>query len=369
MENSNDIISTDQMIFILALTIISTGILTLPRNLAEAVPYDHWVVLLAGGLAATAVIATQAWIIKLRPGKQYFDILCDALSKPIAYIVSLAYIVYFIGLIGLFTRLFGEVIKVYLLNRTPIEVVNMSILASCIYLSRKGIEVLGRLMTFLFPVVLIVTMFLFFLSFIKADFKNILPIFQISFTEILQSIPVTILSFLGLEVILIFGANLESPKDSMKVTISVVAVTLFYLLIVVVNFAQFGPIQIKRIIWPTLDLFDNIELPGLFVENVQVIVMSAWVITVFTTIAPLYLAGVTMAKSVVNFRDQACLSAPFLPFIYFTSLIPKNLAHLYEITNKFSKYFASIMVVGVPLIVLISLLIQTRLNREVKIGA
>ena len=202
MENNKDIVSTNQMILIIAMAMVGTGILTLPRDLAEAVPYDHWIVLLAGGLVAIVVVSIHAWIIKLEPGKQYFQILCNSLSKPIAYVVGLAYIIYFVVLIGLLTRLFGEVIKVFLLVKTPIEVINISILICCIYLSRKGVEVLGRFVIVLFPVVIIVIIFLFSLSFVKTDFRNLLPVFEITFTEILRSIPITVLSFLGLEMIL-----------------------------------------------------------------------------------------------------------------------------------------------------------------------
>ncbi|HZX21867.1 MAG TPA: endospore germination permease [Clostridia bacterium] len=369
MKDNSDIISINQMIFILALTMISTGILRLPRSLADIVPYDHWIILLAAGLVVTAVIAIYAWIIKLRPGIQYFEILSESLSKPIAYIVALAYIVYFIGLNGLVVRIFGETIKVYLLTRTPIEVINVSLLISCIYLSRKGIEVLGKLSTFLFPIVLTVSVFLFLLSFINTNFRNLLPVFQITPIQVLRGIPVTILSFLGIEVVLFFGANLEKPRESIKATVAVAAVVLFYLLVIVSTFAQFGPMQIKKLVWPTLDLFDTVQIPGLFIENVQVVVMSAWVVAVFTTIAPLYLAGVIITKSVTGFRDQASLAPPFLPLVYFASLIPKNLAHLYEVTDKFTFYFASVMVGAIPLIVLISLLIQARLSKGAKEGA
>jgi hypothetical protein len=49
MKDNSDIISTNQMIFILALAMISTGILRLPRSLADVVPYDHWIILLVTG--------------------------------------------------------------------------------------------------------------------------------------------------------------------------------------------------------------------------------------------------------------------------------------------------------------------------------
>ena len=369
MENNKDIVSMNQMIPVLTLAAISTGILTLPRELADVVPYDHWIILLVAGMVVAAVVAIYAWIIRLKPGRQYFEILCDSLSKPVAYIIFLVYIVYFVILIALLTRLFGEIIKVYLLVRTPIEIINISILASCIYLSRKGVEVLGRMATFLLPITVVITIILAFLSLPKTNFRNLLPVFQITFPEILKGIPVTVLSFLGLEVALFFGVNLEKPRESIKMTIAVAIIVLFYLLVIISTFAQFGPIQMKSIVWPTLDLFDTVEIPGLFIENVQVLVMSTWVIAVFTTIAPLYLAGVIAAKSITGFRDQASLAAPFLPFIYFVSLVPKNLAHLYKIVDGFTRYFAGIMVAGIPLIVLISLLIQARLNKGAKENA
>ncbi|HZK56746.1 MAG TPA: endospore germination permease [Clostridia bacterium] len=363
MEGKKDVISIDQMVSILILTAISTGILSLPRRLAEIVPFDHWIILLASGLGVAVMVAVYAWIIKLKPGEQYFDILTDALSRPGAYIAALLYIVYYIGLIGFVTRIFGEVIKVYLLVKTPIEVINVSILVSCIYLSRKGVEVLGRLSMFVLPIGAVVTVILFLLSLTKTNFRNMLPVFQISPIQVLQGVPATMLSFLGLEVSLFFGSNLEKPKESTRMLIAVAVVVLFYLTVLITAFAQFGPIQMKSLVWPTLDLFDTVDIPGLFIENVQVLVMSTWVMSVFTTIAPLYLSGTIILKSITGFRDQAALAAFFLPFIYFISLIPQNLAHVYKAADGFTRYFASIVVVGVPLIVLISLLVQKRLNK------
>lgn len=365
MKYNNDLISINQMVFILMLTMVGTGILTLPRNLAEAAPYDHWTILLAGGLVAAITTMVYTAIIKLKPGQKYFDILCAALTKPIGYIVGIVCVIYYMGTVGLLLRLFGEVIKVYLLNTTPIEVINASLLLSCIYLCRKGIEVLGRFITLLFPLIIVITIVIFTLSFVKTDFRNLLPVFEISYSEIIKGIPVTILSYIGLEMLLFFSPNLDKPNKSARALIAILAVMLFYLLIVVATFAQFGPIQIKYLVWPTLDLFDTIEIPGLFIENIQVLVMSTWVITVFTTLAPMYLAGVTMLSSITASKDHSYLVAPLLPFIYFFSLVPKNLAHLYLIVDMYNRYFASIIIFLIPLIVLMSLAIQEKLKKGV----
>jgi len=366
MQDNNDIIPIGQMMFILMISIVGTGILTLPRDLAEVVPYDHWLILLAGGLVAIVTILIHGAIIRLKPRKQYFEILCDALTKPIAYIVGLIYVIYLIGFIGLLTRIFGEVIKVYLLINTPIEVINISVLAAAVYLARKGIEVLGRMMEFLFPILAIITVFILALSFTGADFANLFPVFEITPTEILKGAPATIFSFIGIEMILFFGAHLDEPKKATKAYIAVVATLLFYMLVITATIAQFGPIQVKALLWPTLDLFDTIQLPGLFIENVQVIVMSLWVLTIFSTMAPMFLAATVMTESLTGSKDHAYLAAPFLPLIYFVSIITENISKTYEMMNIYTKYVASAMIFVIPLIVLISLVIQKKLRREEK---
>ena len=364
MEDNNDLIPIGQMIFILMLTIVGAGILTLPRDLAVMVESDHWIILLVGGFIALVAVLVHGAIIRLKPRKHYFDILCDALTKPIAYLVGFAYVIYLIIAVGSIVRIFGDGIKMYLLANTPIEVINISMLVTCVYLARKGIEVLGRMLQFLVPILIVLSTFIICLTLTKSDFTNLLPVFQITFQDILKGIPTTVLSFAGFEVLLFFGVFLDKPKKATWGSIAIIVVLIYYISILIATLAQFGPIQMKYLLWPTLDLFDTIELPGLFIENVQVILMSLWVLFTFSSMAPTYLASVVMVKSLTGSRDQAYLAAPLLPFIYFASIIPENIAEAYKIIGIYSKYFASTMTFGIPIIVLVSLVIQKKLGKE-----
>lgn len=363
MEDNNDIIPIGQMIFILVLTMVGTGILTLPRDLAEAVPHDHWLVLLAGGGAAIASTFIHGNIIKLQPREQFFDVLSHGFTRPVAYVLGAIYMLYFLTFCALVTRVFGEVMKAFLFKNTPIEVINVSFLAASVYLGRKGIEVLGRVLEFLIPLLILFIVFIFGLSFIRSDLYNLLPTFQISFNEFIKGIPTTILSFAGYEILLVFGPYLKKPKDATKGYIAVVSVLIFYLLITTATLAQFGPLQVKRLLWPTLDLFDIIETPGLFIENVQVIVMTLWVLTAFTTASPFHLGATIMLKSLTKSKDQAYLSAPLLPIIYFVSIIPESVSETYEFLKACTRYGTTALVFVVPLLLLISLLIQDKMKK------
>lgn len=364
MQNNKDIIPIGQLIFILMLTMVGSGVLTLARNLVEVAPYDYWIIILAGGLVGILFSLICGYIIRLSPRKTYFEILCNSLSKPIAYIVGFAYVLYLTISLGLIVRLFGETMKAFLLESTPIEIIIVGILITSIYLVRQGIEVLGRMLQFLFPIVAVFVTIIFALSFVNSDVSNLLPVFQITFTEVLEGMPVTIFSFIGFEMLLFFGVHLKDPKQATKSYIAVVAVTLFYILAVVATIAQFGPMQTKYLIWPTLDLFDTIELPGLFIENVQVVVMALWILAVFSSIAPMHLAATDMLKSLTGSKDQAYLAPMLLPIIYLFSIVPENLPEVYVVMDLFTKYLVTSMSFLIPLIVLVSLLIQKKVKRE-----
>lgn len=363
MNQNNDRITITQMVFILMLTMVGAGVLSLPRNIAVATAHDHWLVVILGGLAALLASFIHISIIKIKPNMSYFDILSDALTKPMGYVVGVVYIIYFIGFIGLITVIFGNVIKSFLLTFTPIEIIFITILLTSVYICRKGIEVLGRMMELIIPSSTIVIIIIFALSFTGSKLENLLPVFNISFSEIVNGVSITFFSFIGFEILLFFGEYLNEPRKAARVSISIIFITLFYLLVVVSTIAKFGSIQLKHLVWPTLDLFDTIEFPGLFIENVQVAVMALWVIIVFATIAPMFLSANIMLRSIIGSKDHAYLAAPIFSMIYLAAQIPRSISHTYEILDIYTKYFSTLTIFIIPLIVLTSLLIQRKLKR------
>lgn len=367
MYQNNERVSTSQMVSIFILTIVGTGILTLPRSLVEAVGTDGWIVILLGGILTAGLVYLIGCIISRLPGKNYLEILAATITKPVAYVVTGIFIIYALVLNSLLIRIFGEVVKMFLLIRTPIEVIMFSMMLTSIYLVRRGIETLGRMAEMLLPIIIIVNLPLFLLTIQGTDFSNLLPVFQTPFLDIIKAIPIPFFSFLGFEVMLVFGLFYNKPNMAPKSGVyTIVIVTILYLFLNTMVLLRFGKNQIAHMIWPTLSLFKTIEFPGLFIENVEAVVMTLWVSIVFMSVAPFYLSNTLLISHFTGTKDHNMFALPLLPIMYFISLFPDSMASTYYYLDIFTKYASTFIVIVVPIAVLISLAIRKGIGKEGK---
>jgi len=367
MYQNNEKVSTSQMVSIFILTIVGTGILTLPRSLAEAVGTDGWIVILLGGVITTALVYLMSYIVKKLPGMNFMEILTETVTKPVAYVLAGVFILYSLVLNSLLLRIFGEVIKMFLLLRTPIEVIMFSMLLTCIYLVRRGIETLGRLAELLLPIIILLNIPLFLLTIQGTNLSNLLPLFQTPVLDLIKAVPISFFSFLGFELILIFGVFYNKPELAPKSGVyTMIMVTLFYLFLNSMVLASFGTYQTRHLIWPTLSLFKTIEFPGLFIENVESVVMVVWVSIVFMSIAPFYLSKALLLAQISGLRNHNMFALPLLPIMYFISLYPDSMAATYEYLDIFTKYASTFIAIVVPILILMALLIRKGFGKEGK---
>lgn len=353
MYPNNDKISIGQLVNILVLSLIGTGILTLPRDLAEMVGTDGWLVLLAGGIFVMGISYFHGYIIELFPGKALFEILTFTLKKPLAYLLSIFLCIHLLGNAAYVVRIYKTVIKTVLLPRTPGPVIIGMMLLTVIYLVRVGIEPMGRLSNMLFPVSVIMVTILFALTLGDADFSNLRPFLQTPAIRILKSSNVAVFSFLGFELLLIFGVNLNMPERAKKIgPIAIGLVLIFYLLLNMLVLANFGVTQITSLIWPTFNVFKNVEFPGAFIENIELLAMSIWIFTIFMTLAPIYLGAIILISDILDAREFNYLALPILPIVYFIAIYSEGIAEVQGKFTVFSKYTAYPTIIGIPFLIL-----------------
>jgi len=357
---NNDKISIYQLVNIQILAMVGVGILSLPRILSEEVGTDGWIVLLLAGVLAIILSYIYGYIIKSFPGRNWFDILSINLTKPIAYLVTLYFFIHFILIAGFITRVFIAVVKMMLLLRmTPRGVLLLSFLLVVGYMGRKGIETLGRLAEILVVPLGIIILIVFAISWTEVDFNNFLPIFQISFVDIIKGIPKILVSFLGMEVVLIFGEFTNKPEKSSKMF--AIASTVVLILYLILNFSVLGLLgeqQIRYLVWPTITTLETVNLGGVFIENIAVVTMSLWVFIAFTTVAPIYLSGGIMLSNLLQTKEYNYLVLPLLPLLYIISRWSNSIADVYKNLHIINNYTSFGVLVIIPLIVLISMMIR-----------
>jgi spore germination protein len=137
------------------------------------------------------------------------------------------------------------------------------------------------------------------------------------------------------------------------VTWAVIFVTFFYTFVSVVCLSAFGEKSAVKAIWPLMVYIRNINLPGLFIERLDGIILSIWVITVFTTVVTgFYIVTYSFSK-LLNTNEQKQYALPLLIIVYYLALQPSGLAQLYEWGDWGFKYVSTIFIYTIPILALI----------------
>ena len=347
-------ISNMQIALLTVHTIIGVGILSLPSTLAETVGTSGWISLVLSGIIAAVPVIMITKVTEKYRGWNLFEISSYLLGKTLTYITFTLLIINFIGQSAFVIRIFGEVIKMFLLFSTPIEVTIVTMLLTAVFTARGGIETIARLSLLVVPFILIPTLILNVVLIPDLDFTNLLPFFKNNFADVIKSIPATFFSFGGLEFLLVYMYYSKHPKSAMKYNIgAIVTVTVLYLLSFFITLARFGEKGLGVQLWPLLSLAKAIQFPNAFIENVEGIIMAIWVIVVFTTLMSAIFVASVLIRQMFRTEESKYFTLPLLPIIYFFSLIPRNVVLVYSYMQVFTYIFGTFASLIYPILLYI----------------
>ncbi|WP_077369432.1 GerAB/ArcD/ProY family transporter [Anaerosalibacter sp. Marseille-P3206] len=362
--NRKNNISLNQLESLIITSVIGVGILTVPSVAANILGNDGWLVILLGGLLAIPFIYIMNRLNRLYPGRIYYDFGKDIIGPYLFNVINFIYACFFLIIVAFTVRVFAEAIKIFLLNDTPTEVIIITMLFTSSYIARNSIESLARMAVLILPIIIIITLLFTILAIPAIDFTNILPLFKFNFGDlknIFRGVGIVFFSYSGYEIMLIAMAYVGEGKKSVRYSIRAISyVIIIYLVMFFVTLAEFGVYELKREIWPSLSMMREIELPGFFIENVDGLILSAWVLVVFATIGPyLYSLSVILSK-MFNTQKHNIFVLPAIPIIFVLSLIPQNLIEVYTYMEVISKYMGILVVAIFPTILYIIALIKRR---------
>lgn len=353
MERNNDKISSCQLGFILSVTMIGIGILTLPRTLTEEVGPDGWVVLLLAAIIVFIIGLLMVALMKKFPQQTIVEINNSLMGKFLGGLISIGFFVYCIIFSAIEVRVFGEITKEYLLLNTPIEVLMITLLIAAVYLVRSGIEPIVRMAQIIFPIVIIIALVVILPILPELDLTNLLPILKTPIEKIIKGIPIVLFSFMGIELTLIFSVFVMDVRNIKKhVALSVWIVWAVYMFILIVSVSRFGLIETTHIIWPSLELFKTVDLPGAFIENIEAFVIAIWILSVFMTLVTMYFSASFILSRILKSKEQNYFVLPILPIVYYVALVPDNIAQVADFMDLYSNYLGTFYVILLPLLLL-----------------
>ncbi|MDT8715613.1 endospore germination permease [Clostridium sp. 19966] len=335
----------------LVVTVVGIGIFSYPKEVSTWVGGDAWIITILIGIINIILIKFLLGAMARNGNKQITFIARRNMGKVIGGIVLLIMSIGTIVCISLGMRIFVEVIKMYLLYKTPTEFLIVITILSGWYAVRSGIRSMVKFNEISFWLMFIPIIIIFMFAFTISDFTNILPIFNKPAANYINVIPYTLFAFGGMEILYIITPILKDCNKAFKYAYKgMIFVTLFYVFVTVLCIAVFSQYETPKLLWPTITMVKSINIPGSLVERWDGLVLAMWMIFYFTIFANGFSFSSTLLSDAVSIGDVKIASFILIPIIYFIAMYPSNIAEIYDSTYKVASVVYCINFIFVPLL-------------------
>jgi len=319
----------------IVVAIVGVGIFSCPREVIDKVGSDAWVVTLVCGGVVFLLIYLIYKVMKKNSFENLTSILQNTFGKLLGGLFAITFSMYSIFIVSLGMREFAEVIKLYLLRRTPTEFILMITILTGVYLVRGEIGDLAKFNEISFWIMFVPALLVLILTVVNADFTNLLPVLNNKPSNYFRASKYMLFCFGGIEILYLILPYVKNKKNSYGVLKkSILFVTIFYLIIMILVLAMFSKAQSRVLLWPTIAMIKSLNIPDTFIEHWEGIVMAFWIFFYFTTFVNTYFFSSEIVKNVFKLKDTKLSSLIIMPIIYVIALYPENIAELYTLQFK-----------------------------------
>lgn len=330
-------------------TVIGIGIFSYPRSVVSIAENDSVIATLLSGIINICLILYINGAIRFNEYKNLPDIIESNFGKIIKKIILSIFITYFIIVISLGVRTFSIVIKMYLLEKTPLEFIIIVLVLTGGYQIRKGLENVISFNELVFWFMFIPAAFLFIFPLKEADFSNLLPLFKSSPSSYMKAILTSVFSFSGFEVVYFLIPHMNKKNKIKKISInSIIFITIFYCLVLILSIAVFTKQDLKKIMYSFITLSRIIDIPGSFIERWYGVALTLWVLFFYTTFINFYYFAADSLKGILNFSDIRLCPLILSPVIYVGALLPRNILSVENLIDKVTIYFFAFTTIIFP---------------------
>ena len=302
--------------------IIGTSILALPNGVVQDAKQDGWIAVLIGGLHPLYIALLAIYYAKKHPNQNILALSNIYLGRVIGTICNILFMVEF----GIYTIAaivsLSNIFRVYATPfLTPIKIFIPAILLA-IYLSNKGIKVLGRINKIsLYIMVILVLVLLSSLK--KGNYLNILPIFGTGVKSILSGSIESALAYGGMEAIFLIYPFIKNKNKVKKITLKALFITMgIYTWVTFVCIYYLGYKVTSIALWPVLLVTEGVNIPVL--NSFRFVFLFLWSIAMFKIIANEHYAFTYILSDILNIKEKKRMYWILSPIILYLCLLIKN---------------------------------------------
>lgn len=356
MFSENDKISIRQLQALLILDLFGTAVVTLPRQAAQIAGNDGWLAVLIGSAIMAIFTIVFTTLGQKHTDKTVVELSQMLLTRPIGILVSLGLAIKIMIGAGLELRIFCEMIGQSMLFRTPIFITALAMLLISGYVSAIGYECRARTGEILFVFVFVPFLILMILAIFAADYSNLRPMFSHDTSAYLYGAWDTILSFQGLEFLLLAFPYLQQPKKAKKGMLQAgIAIAFFMTLITLLTIAVFGEYSVVNKLFPVLQMMDSLQMPGSFLDRQDIFMLWFWVASIFASVsAALFFVTVIFERIQKNKKIPARKWMIFVMIVVFVvAVLPQDVAQTYDYIKLLKQYGGVFYVLILPVVLLL----------------
>ncbi|MBD1381324.1 GerAB/ArcD/ProY family transporter [Metabacillus arenae] len=338
-EYGDEEIGEIEILYIVASYVIAYGILTLPRQLAEATNFfDGWIPLMIAGGTSIIFTGITAKLACRFPNQSFFSYASSICSKPGSVVITLFLALHFIFLSGFETRAVAIVAKQYLFDRTPAEVIALAFLLVVVYAvsgTRVGII---RLNLLFLPIILFIAFLLMVLNIPFFEVKNLTPLFTTSLEGHFKGAKESFFSISGFAGLLFYISFVNRPKKAPKFAIFGICIALgLYLLFYTMSIGVFSAGTTATLVYPTIELAKEAEIPGGFLGRFESLFFTVWVMAIFNTTSLAFDVSLMALSSLFQKVKKITFIFVLTPIIFMIAMFPQNLVEM-ELLSKYLNY-------------------------------
>jgi len=335
MMNHNTTISPIQFFVIAVNSMFGSSLLTVPSDLARIAKEDMWMPMLFGSILMFVAFWVAVKLSAYFPDVTVIDYHVLLLGRIPGFLLNGFMILLMMAIVALFLRTFTIAVKVYLLDLTPPQVIDIFLLGLGIYAIQYGLAPLVRLQQFIFLPEYGFFLAIILLGVLTVDVRYYQPMLAEGVTPVLQGMIPTWFTYTGPELLIGFLYPFISPKKgALKWGIfSIGVATAIYVMITLIVQGILGAVETAHTIIPTMMAYRFIEIPDTFIERLDGYLMTLWVIIAFTCLINwLYFISFGIGQ-MLKLESSRCTVVLVLPFIYYLLYLPPNASAIQMITT------------------------------------
>lgn len=270
-------------------TQVGVGILSAARILIDGAGTDGWILVIIGCVISILMGGIILAIMRRYPNQTLYDLLEKFLGRWLGKGFIFIWVIYGLLISTYVVMMTIHLIHIWILPDTKVYLLMLLLIIPIYMITSKGIQLIGRYAEFVFLVASFLP-FLILFALQDMDWRNFLPILKDGWQPVLRHIHTVMPFYFGIELAFIWYPFLRDQKKAFRGMVIANLLTFFILMIVtIISLLEFSPMEIKRLVWPTVSLLTFIQFP--FLESFEVIVLSLYIYVLLATLIPyLYVA-------------------------------------------------------------------------------